>query len=118
MSRVLFDQNVPKRLRKFLTGHEVDTAFERGWSELTNGELLSAIEDQAYDVFVTCDQNLQHQQYLADRKFGVVVLGTNLWPMLAREPERILTAVNAVSSGEMIAVFYPKAAQPKPRPIL
>ena len=118
MGRVIFDQNVPKRLRTFLTDHTVETAYERGWSVLTNGELLNAIERERYDVFVTCDQNLTHQQQLKDRRFGVVILGTNLWPMLAREAGRILAAVNAVGPGEILAVFFPKSARPAaaPRP--
>ncbi len=38
--RVLFDQGTPVPLRDHLSQHSVDTAFERGWSEIDNGELL------------------------------------------------------------------------------
>ena len=38
--RILFDQGTPAPLRDHLTGHSVDTAFERGWSNLRNGTLL------------------------------------------------------------------------------
>jgi hypothetical protein len=40
--KILFDQGTPVPLRRHLTGHVVDTAFERGWSNLENGELLAA----------------------------------------------------------------------------
>jgi hypothetical protein len=36
--RVLFDQGTPVPLRGFLIGHEVVTAFEAGWSEMSNGD--------------------------------------------------------------------------------
>jgi hypothetical protein len=39
--RILFDQGTPAPLREFLTGHSVETAYEKGWSMLRNGELLA-----------------------------------------------------------------------------
>ena len=38
--RVLFDQGTPAPLRHALAPHEVSTAFELGWSNLENGDLL------------------------------------------------------------------------------
>ena len=38
--KVLFDQGTPVPLRKFLIQHFVETAFERGWNQLKNGELI------------------------------------------------------------------------------
>jgi len=48
--RVLFDQGTPVPLRGVLTEHEVSTAYERGWSQLKNGELLDAAERAGFDV--------------------------------------------------------------------
>jgi hypothetical protein len=48
--RVLLDQGTPVPLRRFLTQHEVSTAFERGWSMLKNGELLVAAESAGFAV--------------------------------------------------------------------
>jgi hypothetical protein len=42
--KVLFDQGTPAPLRLFLTGHQVTTAHELGWSGLKNGDLLLAAE--------------------------------------------------------------------------
>ena len=44
--RILFDQGTPVPLRRHLTRHVVDTAFERGWSSLHNGELLDLAEQE------------------------------------------------------------------------
>jgi hypothetical protein len=61
--RVLFDQGTPVPLRRALVGHSVATAFEMGWSEMTNGDLLRAA-DTSFAALITTDQNLQHQQNL------------------------------------------------------
>jgi hypothetical protein len=65
--RILFDQGTPVPLRQHLTSHLVDTAFERGWSTLRNGELLDVAEHERYDLLITTDQNLRYQQQLATR---------------------------------------------------
>jgi hypothetical protein len=56
--RILFDQGTPVPLREALPGHEVETAYERGWSTLKNGELLDVAERNSFDVFVTTDSRL------------------------------------------------------------
>ena len=74
--RLLFDQGTPEPLRHLLTQHEVATAYERGWSQLTNGELLDAAEKEGYAVLLTTDSNLKHQQNLELRRIAIVVLST------------------------------------------
>jgi len=61
--RVLFDQGTPVPLRQLLTRHEVVTAYERGWSNLNNGELLDAAEKEGFAVLVTTDSNLKCQRF-------------------------------------------------------
>ena len=60
--RILFDQGAPAPLRSKLRGHIVETAYERGWSALDNGDLLTAAEADLFDVLLTTDRNLLHQQ--------------------------------------------------------
>ena len=66
--KILFDHGTPVPLRRYLVGHVVDTAFERGWSKLKNGELLDAIEHDDYALLVSTDQNLRYQQNLYNRQ--------------------------------------------------
>jgi len=47
------DQGTPVPLRRFLTGHIIDTAYERGWSELSNGNLLKRAEQEGYKLLIT-----------------------------------------------------------------
>jgi predicted nuclease of predicted toxin-antitoxin system len=37
--RLLFDQGIPVPLRTYLPTHTVETAYERGWVGLSNGDL-------------------------------------------------------------------------------
>jgi hypothetical protein len=60
-------------LRGFLIGHEVVTAFEAGWSEISNGDLLEKAETE-FDVLVTTDKQLKYQQDLANRRIAILVL--------------------------------------------
>ncbi|MBI5030143.1 MAG: hypothetical protein HZB51_06420 [Chloroflexi bacterium] len=81
--KILFDQGTPVPLRAYLAGHTIDTAFELGWSVLRNGELLAAAEKSGYQLLVTTDQNLKHQQNLRDRKLAVLVLLSTSWRRLS-----------------------------------
>lgn len=91
--RILLDQNVPLGIRRIIrAGHperQVTTAYHRGWSNLSNGALLDAAETEGFDLFVTCDQNLAHQQNLGARRIRIVVLWTNRWRLLQAEAGRI-----------------------------
>lgn len=101
--KILFDQGVPVPLRKFLTGHAVSTAFENGWSQLANGDLLSAAETQ-YDAFITTDQNLEYQQNLVGRRIAILVLPTTNWPRLREQVEIIVEAVEGLRPQDFVAL--------------
>ena len=90
--RVLFDQGTPVPLRGYLSGHEVVTAFEAGWSDLSNGDLLAKAEE-GFDVFVTTDKQLRYQQNLTGRTIAIVVLPYASWIKLERKVEKIASAV-------------------------
>lgn len=60
--RVLLDESVPRAFGFAITGHFVRTAQTAGFAGLLNGELLAAMKADNFDVFVTFDQNLPHQQ--------------------------------------------------------
>jgi len=98
--RILFDQGTPAPLRHALAGHSVETAYERGWSNLSNGALLNAAEDASFDLFVTTDQNLRYQQDLAGRRLAILVLPTTRWPIIQRHVPEIVAAVGAIQPGE------------------
>jgi predicted nuclease of predicted toxin-antitoxin system len=102
--RILFDQGTPVPLRRHLLDHVVDTAHEKGWSELSNGDLLDAAEKDGYELLVTTDQNLKHQQNLTDRQLAIVVLLSTSWPRIRQRVEEIQTVVDAIKHGDYIEI--------------
>jgi predicted nuclease of predicted toxin-antitoxin system len=71
--RVLLDECVNPRVRAAFSDHEVSTVVDMGWRGITNGKLL-ALAQEAFDVFVTLDRNLEYQQNLSLLKFGIIVV--------------------------------------------
>jgi len=97
--RVLFDQGTPDPLRQTLLGHEVETAYERGWSSLKNGELLNVAERESFEVLVTTDSNLKYQQNLAGRRLAIVVLLSTSWPRIRRVADKVVHAIDSATAG-------------------
>lgn len=102
--KILFDANTPAPLARFLRGHEVVRADELGWQGLENGALLDAAEGAAFDLLLTCDQNVRYQQNFASRKLALVILSSNHWPILRPVAARIATVVDFVQTGQMVRV--------------
>lgn len=105
---ILFDQGTPVPLRSLLGGHHVETAFERGWTTLTNGELLTEAERSGFEILVTTDQNLRYQQNLADRSIAVIVLSTTSWPRIQRAVAAITQAIETATPGSVQEVDVPR----------
>jgi hypothetical protein len=62
---------LPKPLKREFAGHQVLTVPEAGLAGLKNGALLRRASE-LFDVFVTVDANLKHQQNVV--KLGIAVL--------------------------------------------
>ena len=69
--KILFDHGTPGPLRRELPGHSIDTAADRGWDRLANGDLIDSAEQDGYEILITTDQSMRHQQNLA---------GADGWP--------------------------------------
>ena len=102
--RILFDQGTPAPLRHALVGHSVETAFELGWGTLQNGALIAAAEARGFEVLLTTDKNLKHQQNLAGHRLAIVVLTTTSWPRIRAVTGRVLEAVESAQPGSFIEV--------------
>ena len=70
----MLDECVTKKLKRHLTEFEVATVVEMNWSGLKNGTLLSAAVTDEFDILMTIDKNLEHQQNMNNYEIAVVVL--------------------------------------------
>jgi predicted nuclease of predicted toxin-antitoxin system len=103
--RILLDESLPRPLTRLLPGHEARTVSAVGWTGTRNGELLK-LAAGSFDVFVTADQNLEHQQNLGALPIAVVVLivPTNRIESLQPLIPALLRALETVMPRELIHV--------------
>ena len=103
---ILLDEQLPRQFARHLVGHSVRTVQQQSWAGLKNGLLLGKAEAAGFAVLVTGDQNLEHQQNLAARKLGIVVLAAPsnaLEDLLPLVPNALL-AINRIQPGQVIRV--------------
>ncbi len=83
--KVLFDHNVPKRFGRLIPGHEVRTARQTGFEKLENGALLKAAAEAGFDVFISIDKKIEHEQNPRTLPKAVVILDawSNTLPAVA-----------------------------------
>ena len=106
--RIVFDKNVPVGVRRFLSKHHVRTFVEMQWHpQVENGELLKAAEAAEFDVMVTSDQNIRFQQNLTGRKLALVVLGSNIWPVVRNHGAAIAARLDAATPGSYEFIEMP-----------
>ena len=74
---------------------------------MRNGELLNAAEAAGFDVLMTTDKNIRHQQNLAGRKIAVIVLGKGRWRLIRACLPQIFAAVGAATPGSYTEVDIP-----------
>ena len=70
---ILLDENLDWRLGRELAGHMVSSVPLIGWAGIKNGELLRRAEAQ-FDVLVTMDKGIYHQQNLSGMRLIIVAL--------------------------------------------
>jgi len=103
--RVLLDECIDWRVLRHITGHEVKTARQMGWSTVKNGELL-VLASASFDVFVTVDRNLSFQQNLANLPIAVLVLrakSNRLADLIPLVP-RLLAALTSIEPNSLTVV--------------
>jgi hypothetical protein len=103
--KILFDQGTPAPLRRALSNHTVVTAFEKGWANLSNGNLLREAESE-FDVLITTDKNLQYQQNLARRRITILVLPTTSWPEIHLHQTEVIAAIEKIKSGDYVMLDW------------
>jgi hypothetical protein len=104
--RILLDECVPRPIRRELTGHDVKTVPEMGWSGKKNGELLQLMLPEKFEVFLTVDQNLSYQQNLRSSGVAIILMAapsirvSDLKPLIPR----VLAALATIQPGDFVDV--------------
>ena len=103
--RVLLDECVHAGIGKAFSGHSVQTVPQAGWSGIKNGRLLALIGD-SFDVFITIDQNIRHQQNLVGLPLAIVLVSVPDNTLLSYVPlfDVMRRAVDAVRPGDITTI--------------
>jgi predicted nuclease of predicted toxin-antitoxin system len=77
--KLVLDEDIPRELaRRFeMGGHTVVHLEQLGWKGIQNGELLRRISGM-YEVLVTGDTNMPHQQNLTNFDIAIIQLRPRL----------------------------------------
>jgi hypothetical protein len=103
--RVLLDECVPRQLKRDLSGHDVRTVTETGWSGVKNGPLLRLAAAE-FDAFLTVDHGVEYQQNLLSLNLIIVVMAAksndidDLRPLMPQ----VRGALKKASPGNIIRV--------------
>ncbi len=104
--RILLDHNLDWRLWKRLQPHEVVTTRQMQWDSYDNGRLLSIAQGE-FDVLLTTDTNLYHQQNVAAYDLAVVVLRAyrNSLTALASLMAQVMELLEQIKPGQIHYVY-------------
>ncbi len=101
---LLLDECVPRPLKdSFLPhGHSCLTVPEAGFAGKTNGELLRLAQNR-FDVFITLDKGIPHQQNLANLQIAVLVIRAKTNQMIDVLPHvpDCLAEMDTIKPGEV-----------------
>jgi hypothetical protein len=69
--------------------------------------LLDVAEAAGFELFLTADKNIRHQQNLAGRRIAIVVIGNAQWRVLRNYAGRVVSEVDAATPGSYAEVEIP-----------
>ena len=107
--KLLLDESVPRRLAAFFPeSYIVRTVQQMGWAGTGNGRLLFLAAGEHFDVLVTVDRGIEHQQNVGTLPIAIVVM---LAPRnRLRELQPLVPGVVSVLSGDLEKRIYHVAA--------
>jgi hypothetical protein len=101
--KIIIDECVPSIVKKRLPSRDIVTVQEMGWAGVKNGKLLRLVAAD-FDVFITSDKNLRHQQNLDSFDLAVVLLPTNQVPAVEALLPKINKALENISPNDFVEI--------------
>lgn len=103
--KILLDESVPRLVKLRLPQLNISTVQEMGWAGIQNGELLRRAEE-LFDVLITADRNLRHQQNLSGRNLAILVLPSNQVTHVTRLVPIVETLLTTIKPGAVVEVPF------------
>lgn len=72
--KVLLDECLTRKAKKYLDEFEVVTVPEASFNGLKNGKLLGAAAEEGFNILLTIDKNIDHQQNIGKFAIAIVIL--------------------------------------------
>lgn len=101
--KIIIDECVPNIVKRGLPSHNIVTVQEMDWAGVKNGELLKLVSGE-FDVFITSDKNLRHQQNLEALELAVILLPSNQVPVVKALLDDIANAIANTSEQKFIEI--------------
>ncbi len=105
--KILLDQNISRKLRPLLPGHMVFAAKSVGLDRMPDGDMIRTAETAGYELLITADKSIHHQQNNATRRIAVLERNTNQWATLKKHSGLIAEAVSRTVPGGFEKVELP-----------
>ena len=104
--RILIDECIDQQFRNSIPGHECQTAQYAGLAGLKNGDLLRAAESAKFDVLLTVDQGIEHQQNLSVRTIAIIVfcVKSNRLKHLLELVPTCLAQIQSIKPGQIVKI--------------
>ena len=83
------------------------TARDEGWDELKNGELLKRAEKAGYEVVITTDKKMEHQQNIEKKRIALIVLTNTSWREIKARVPTIRKTIKRAERGRVSKVEVP-----------
>jgi predicted nuclease of predicted toxin-antitoxin system len=101
--KLLLDECLPRKLKHEFVGHEVYTIDEVGFKGLKNGQIIQSASQDEFEVFVSVDKNIEHQQNKANLPLAILVLSakTNRLESLLPLMTEALKVLANIQTGEI-----------------
>ncbi len=102
--KIIIDECVPSIVKRGLPDRGIVSVQDMGWAGIKNGKLLTLVAAE-FDVFITSDKNLQHQQNLTELHLAIIVLPSNQVPVVKTLLPDIDVALENISGQDLIEIF-------------
>ena len=101
--KIIIDECVPSIVKRGLPERNIVSVQDKGWAGIKNGELLRLVAAE-FDVFITSDKNLRHQQNLATIDLAILLLPSNQVPVVKALLPNINDALSVIDPRDFIEI--------------